>query len=199
MLAVTKFSSSPHDGRLLLTIGERRVPGWDATHFNEPTDVAVSADGSFFVSDGYRNARVAHYSATGTLLKEWGAKGTLPNQFQTPHGVALDGRGRVYVADRENSRLQVFDTAGTLLRVWPSSPTVGRVFAVAVSSLGYIYLARKDGPEAVSILDGEWHDIGMIPADPSVLVTPHAVAIQGDSVIYIADTTGERIRKFIRR
>jgi DNA-binding beta-propeller fold protein YncE len=120
---VFKFS---HDGQLLLTVGERRLPGWDATHFNEPTGVAVAADGSFFVSDGYQNARVAHFAPDGKFLKEGGAKGTAPGQFQIPHGVALDDRGRVYVADRQNSRLQTFATAGTFVREWWGAATLGR-------------------------------------------------------------------------
>lgn len=193
---VFKFS---HDGVLLLTVGERRVPGWDSTHFNEPTDVAVSADGSFYVSDGYTNSRIAHFSPTGRLLSEWGTKGDQPGQFQIPHGVALDARGRVYVADRENLRLQIFDTTGTVLRVWPRTPTAGRAYAVAVTPSGYVYLARKDGPEAITIVDGEGREVGMIPTDTSVVGTPHAIAVQGDTVIYVADTFRRQIHKFVRR
>lgn len=70
-------------------------------------------------SDGYRNARVAHFSAAGRLLNEWGSPGAAPGQFAVPHGLAIDAAGRVYVADRENSRVQVFDPTGALVRVWP--------------------------------------------------------------------------------
>ena len=193
---VFKFS---HDGTLVMTVGERRVPGWDATHFNEPTDVAVAADGSFYVSDGYQNARVARFSAVGAFVREWGSKGIAPGQFRTPHGVVLDDRGRLLVADRENSRLQLFDTLGALMRSWPGVHTSGRVFDIAVSGSGTVYVVRKDGASAVEILDRDLSQIGRIAFDTSRFVTPHAIAVQGDSVIYIADTGGRRVLKFVKR
>ncbi len=88
---IFKFS---HDGKLLLTLGERGVAGSYATHFNPPTEVAVAADGSFFVSDGYRNTRVMKFSPTGQLLFQWGTKGNGPGQFDLPHSVTLNDRGR---------------------------------------------------------------------------------------------------------
>lgn len=193
-----KFS---HEGKLLLTVGRDRVPDWDPNHFNEPTDVAVAADGSFYVSDGYRNSRVAQFLADGTFLREWGAKGTEPGQFNIPHGLALDARGNVYVADRENSRLQVFDPSGTLLRVWPATGTVGRVFDVSITPKGYLYIAvsNRGKPHEIRILDGDWHEVGTVVADSTVLRVPHQIAVQGDTVIYVADTNGQRILKYIRR
>ena len=101
-----------HSGKLLLSVGERGVPGADGSHFNRPTDVATADDGSFYVSDGYLNSRVAVFSPEGRFLFEWGTKGGGPGQFNVPHGIALDSYGRVYVADRGNARLQVFDKKG---------------------------------------------------------------------------------------
>src|SRR4051812_1687655 len=106
------FKCSP-DGRILLTLGERGKRGADHSHFNFPTDVAVLPDGSFYVSDGYRNTRIVKFSADGRYEFEWGGKGAEPGQFNLPHGVAVDAGGRVYVCDRTNSRLQVFDAKGT--------------------------------------------------------------------------------------
>src|SRR6266576_3918809 len=103
---VFKFS---HDGRLLLTLGEARVGGWDATHFNQPTDIAIRQDGSFYVSDGYVNSRVALFDRDGKFLLEWGKKGEGESQFSNPHGLAFAPNGDVLVADRQNSRIQVFD------------------------------------------------------------------------------------------
>jgi DNA-binding beta-propeller fold protein YncE len=79
-----------HEGKLLRNFGERGVPGEDASHFNKPTDVAVAPNGSFYVSDGYGNNRVAKFSADGKFLFQWGNRGTGPGEFNLPHGVALD-------------------------------------------------------------------------------------------------------------
>ena len=76
------------DGKLLLTLGEAGRPGSDASHFNLPTDVAVLPDGSFYVSDGYRNTRVVKFSAGGKYEFEWGGKGDAPGRFNLPHGIA---------------------------------------------------------------------------------------------------------------
>jgi peptidylamidoglycolate lyase len=112
---VYKFSP---DGRLLLTLGERGVAGDDVRHFNRPTAVAIAGDGSFYVSDGYKNTRVMKFSADGKFLFQWGKKGAGPGQFDLPHWVALDASGNVYVADRENQRIQVFDSAGHYMSQW---------------------------------------------------------------------------------
>ena len=188
-----------HDGRLLLTVGERRVPGWDGSHFNEPADVTVLDDGSFYVSDGYVNSRVAHFAADGRFLNEWGAKGNAPGQFLIPHGIARDASGRVYVADRQNSRLQVFNSTGKFLKAWPGFPRTGRIFDVAISPTGRIYLASTDGSDAVVVLDAELNQIEHIPFDSTRVTTAHQIAVQGDTVIYLADTGGNRILKFVRQ
>ena len=118
---VFEFSN---DGRLLLTLGTERKPGLDGTHFNAPTAIAFAPDGSIYISDGYGNSRVAKFSASGKFLLDWGHKGSGPGEFNTPHGVAVDRQGLVYVADRENSRIQVFDPNGKFLRMWKSDELV---------------------------------------------------------------------------
>src|SRR6266542_6179313 len=80
---VFKFT---HDGKLLITLGEPRVGTWDATHFNEPTDIQIRPDGTFYVSDGYVNSRVAIFDRTGKELREWGKKGAGEGEFSNPHG-----------------------------------------------------------------------------------------------------------------
>jgi DNA-binding beta-propeller fold protein YncE len=106
---VMKFTP---EGRLLLELGTRDQPGCDAAHFNMPTDVAVTPAGDVFVSVGYGNNRVAHFDKAGRFVKDWGRLGTAPGEFSIPHAIAVDSRGRLYVADRNNVRVQVFDQAG---------------------------------------------------------------------------------------
>src|SRR5438128_787381 len=88
-----KFS---HDGVPLLKLGEKDLPGEDATHFNKPTDIAFAANGDFYISDGYGNSRVVKFNKDGKLLKAWVKKGTAPGEFNLPHEVQLDAQGRVY-------------------------------------------------------------------------------------------------------
>ena len=121
------------------TLGERGVPGADAAHFNLPTDVAVLADGSFYVSDGYKNTRVVKFTADGKYDFEWGGKGAGQGQFNLPHGVAVDATGRVIVCDRTNSRLQVFDPRGKFLTEW-KGPLIGRPYGVSIGAEGHVFL-----------------------------------------------------------
>jgi hypothetical protein len=106
------------EGKRLLTIGTKGTAGRDQTHFYMPTDVAVTANGDIFVSDGYGNARVVHFDKTGKYVNDWGDLGHGPGQFSIPHAIAADSKGRLYVADRNNARIQVFDTKGKFLEEW---------------------------------------------------------------------------------
>jgi len=112
---VYKFSS---DRKLLMTIGTKGVAGEGEYTFNGPTDVAVAPNGDIFVTDGHVNARVVKYTKDGRFIKAWGKKGTGPGEFNLPHSVALDSQGRVFVADRSNNRIQIFDQDGKFLEQW---------------------------------------------------------------------------------
>ena len=116
------------DGRLLLKLGtsgqssDSGINGWNylsiqraAPPFHLPTNLAVAPDGTLVISDGYGNARIHRFSAEGKLLHSWGAPGSGPGQFNLPHGIAVDRNGRVYVADRENSRVQIFSPDGEFI------------------------------------------------------------------------------------
>jgi len=105
-------------GKVLLTLGRVGRAGTDEKHFDRPTDVAVLPSGDIFVSDGYGNRRIIHFDRTGAYVNQWGAEGTEPGQFALPHAIAADSQNRLYVADRDNARIQVFDTTGKLLEVW---------------------------------------------------------------------------------
>ena len=111
-----------NDGKkLVMTIGERLVAGNDSGHFGRPTDIAWLPDGTFFITDGYINARVLKFDKNGKFLMTWGTPGSAPGQFKSPvHAVAIDNERRLYVADRGNSRIQVFDEHGKFLDQWPN-------------------------------------------------------------------------------
>ena len=105
------------DGRLAQALGKRHWPSLDAP-FNHPTAAVEAADGEIYVADGYGNSSVHRFAADGRLVRTWGGQGSAPGAFTTPHAIAVDSRGRVLVADRENNRVQVFDRAGNFLAAW---------------------------------------------------------------------------------
>jgi peptidylamidoglycolate lyase len=199
------FKFTP-DGRLLLTLGEAGVPGNDARHFDKPTDVAVAEDGTFFVSDGYGNARVLKFSAEGVLLKSWGTPGTGPGEFDLPHGIAIDRAGRVLVADRANARVQVFDQSGRFLTQWHSAQ-LGRPYAVDPAPSGRLFVADGgDQPEAPPDRSG----VAVTDADGRVLARfgrfgnydgqfrlAHDIAVAKDGAVYVVDAWGQRVQKFV--
>ena len=112
---VRKFSP---EGELLLTLGTAGAPDEDEAHFNKPTDMIVTPAGDVFVTDGYGNNRVVHFDKEGKYVNAWGKKGTGPGEFDIPHGIAVDSKGLLYVADRTNARVQVFTQKGKFLRQW---------------------------------------------------------------------------------
>jgi DNA-binding beta-propeller fold protein YncE len=108
------------DGKMLLTIGTPNQPAakWSGLPFNRPTHVALAMDGSLYITDGYGNTRVHRFTESGRHLGSWGEPGTDPGQFNLPHNVGVDRQGRVYVADRENFRVQIFDGGGRYITQW---------------------------------------------------------------------------------
>jgi DNA-binding beta-propeller fold protein YncE len=149
---VRKFSSA---GELLLTLGvsgqasdtgivdiDYRTIRRAGPPFHRPTNLAVAPDNTLYVTDGYGNARVHHFAADGRLLQSWGEPGSGPGQFNLPHGVAVDRNGQVYVADRENSRIQIFTRDGRFLAEWNDVARPMEVFIdgrdnVFVAEVGY--------------------------------------------------------------
>lgn len=103
-------------GNVLLKLGSREKP---ALHkpFNHPADIAVSMNGDIFVADGYANSCVHHFTSNGIYIKSWGSWGSDPGQFITPHGIWV-ANDRVYVCDRENNRVQIFDTNAAYITEW---------------------------------------------------------------------------------
>ncbi|HUB12510.1 MAG TPA: peptidyl-alpha-hydroxyglycine alpha-amidating lyase family protein [Acetobacteraceae bacterium] len=167
-----QFMKFTPDGALLQTIGQRGqradtgVPDDDyssqawhkVTHgggpFNLPTDIAFAPDGAMFMTDGYGNARVHKFSPQGEHMFSWGEPGTAPGQFNLPHGIWVDRRGRLLVADRENDRVQVFDQEGRLLEVWPTELIGPAFFYVDADDIVYV-AEHNGGMVSILTLDGE--------------------------------------------
>jgi len=150
---VRKFSP---DGALLMTLGTPGVPsdtGYDGNvtssikrlgqPFNRPTKAAIAPSGDIFVSDGYGNARIHHFSSTGELVESWGELGSGPGQFNVPHGVWV-ADDRVFVADRENDRVQIFSLVGELLEIWDH---VQRPTDIYVDRQGLVYISSRWWPD----------------------------------------------------
>jgi hypothetical protein len=117
------------DGTLLLKIEVGGQPS-PCGSFCSTTDVAFAGDGHVFVADGYRNARILEYTADGKKVNEWGRAGTGPGEFRLPHSIQIDERGVIYVADRENGRIQRFDRTGKFLGEWTQ---YGKTFGLALA------------------------------------------------------------------
>jgi peptidylamidoglycolate lyase len=201
---VFKFT---HDGKLIFALGEPGVGGWDATHFNEPTDIAIRPDETFYVSDGYVNSRVALFDRNGKWLQEWGKKGSGEGEFRNPHGlVFVPGSTDVLVADRENSRLQLFDRVGNFKRQWTGAKdaeTTGRVFCVDADPDGFLYVGVRRADydtkhTGILKLDREWNILASVgfgkPGDP-VFNAVHDIAVGRDGSIYVAETRTKRVVK----
>ena len=138
---VVKFDA---EGNHLMTIGERGTAG-DPPLVNEPTGVVVAPSGEIFITEGHSFARganrVTKYAADGTFLTSWGGTGSGPGEFNVPHTIALDSQGRLFVGDRANNRIQIFDQQGTLLDVWYQ---FGRPSGIAIGADDRIYVADSE-------------------------------------------------------
>lgn len=127
------------EGRILMEISVGGQPADCQGAFCGTTDIAFAPNDNLFIADGYRNARILEYTPEGRKLREWGEAGTGPGQFRLPHSIAIDEEGIVYVADRENGRIQRFDLTGRYLGEWPK---YGRTFGLALSP-GAVWLATQ--------------------------------------------------------
>jgi len=200
---VFKFS---HDGELLLKLGERGVAGNDASHFNQPTDIAVAADGSFYVSDGYGNSRVVKFSAEGKYLLEWGRKGSGEGEFNIPHGISLDNQGNVCVADRENNRIQIFDANGKFIKQL-SDNSFGSMCSVAfdvtktklfaVDDFSFLKIKHRGSDVFVFDSSGQVQTrFGRSDSYKGPASWYHDLAVDKDENIYVGDILGNTVQKF---
>lgn len=204
------------EGKLLLTIGTKGQAGRDQSHFNLPTDMAIAKNGDIFVSDGYGNARVVHFDANGKYLNEWGDLGSGPGQFSIAHSIAIDSKGRLFVADRNNARIQVFDSKGKYIEEWRN----------LIVPWG-LYMTRSDELWACGSSPMQWRKedtaLGAPPRDqiflqfnpsgkvvhlfslpkgidglerPGEVNWVHAITFDSAGNMYVGDIIGRRAQKF---
>lgn len=188
------YKFSP-EGKLLMTIGKKGVKGDNTSQetFNGMADLAVAKTGDIFIADGEGpNTRVAKFSGAGKFIGWWGGKGTGQGQFDVPHSIAIDSSGRLYVADRANNRIQIFDQAGTFLDQWKTFGTPWGLFVKG----NRIYVV--DGTENNCLLIARTKD-GKILEKIEGLKNPTAVAVDSRGSIYIAEVNGMNVRKFVRK
>jgi len=214
---VRKFSP---DGDLLFTLGTHGRPSETGatsidfrtvTHagppFHYPTNLAVAPGGELYVTDGYGNARVHVFASDATLVGSWGEPGGGPGQFRVPHGIAIDHDGTVFVADRENCRIQQFTPKGEFISEWtdlarPSQVFIDRGGKFFVAELGYRAGmwpgTTAPAPAAtggrVSAFDSQRNLIarwggGDNPTTPGDFFAPHDICVDSHGAVYVAEVT----------
>ncbi len=138
------FKFSP-DGKVLMTLGKAGVPGDGPDTFDQPNDVVVAPNGDIFVSDGHNpgrgNARVIKFTKDGKFIKQWGGHGSSPGQFEVPHALAFDSKGRLFVGDRANNRIQIFDQDGKFLEEWKQ---FGRPSGIYIDKNDILYVTDSE-------------------------------------------------------
>jgi DNA-binding beta-propeller fold protein YncE len=189
---VTQFAP---DGKVLLTLGEKGFAGEDSKHFDKPTDIAFAPNGDFFVSDGYGNSRVVKFSKDGKFLLAWGKKGTGEGEFNTPHAIRLDSKGNLFVGDRENDRVQVFDQNGKFIRTFGGFAP----FGLFITSNDTLFAADGRAHKVMKMtLEGKVLDtIGKMGPEPGHFFLPHGITVDKDGAIYVTEINGKRVQKFV--
>jgi hypothetical protein len=178
-------------GRVLMTLGTPGVSGATETTFDGPSDVLVAPNGDIFVADGHGNDRVVKFSADGRFLMQWGSEGTMLGQFNEPHALAMDSRGRLFVADRLNQRIQVFDQNGRFLAVWPAIQTSG----LYISPDDIVYVADYQLRQGIVIARAsDFEEIGFIDG-----TLAEAVTVDPDGNVFTGESIPRNVKKFSRR
>ena len=196
--SIYKFTN---DGKkLVMTLGEFRMPGADDKHFARPTEIAWLPDGTFFVSDGYTNTRVVKFDKDGKFLMTWGMKGvepteTRPGYMNTVHAIAVDKNRRLYVSDRANSRIQVFDENGKFLAAWPG---IRRPYSFLMSADQHLWVSDGNTQKFLKYdLNGRllfsWGTFGAFPGG---FWGVHQFSVDSEGNLYTADVHVGRPQKF---
>src|SRR3954447_8360196 len=195
---VFKFT---RDGQLLMPLGKRGVSANGPDTFNSPTDVAVAPNGDVFVSDGHVNSRIVKFASDGTFIKAWGKRGDGPGEFNVPHTMFFDSRGRLLVGDRSNRRIQIFDQDGTFLDQWTQFGSPSGIFVAPDDTLYVV-----DYNDKMALFVGSAKDGSIRTRSDQVLAEGVAVDAQGS--IYVGETvtghlgdiiTGHSVKKLVMR
>jgi DNA-binding beta-propeller fold protein YncE len=194
-------------GQILLTLGTKGEAGdWNeasGSHkLNQPNDVAIAANGDIFVAQGHTpgprgDARVLKFDKTGRFIKSWGGKGKDPGQFEVAHGLAIDARGLLWVADRENQRIQIFDADGKFVRELkyaglPCSIDIGRQYIHMVNGFaGQVLRLDLSGKVLAAT--------GRPGTGPGEFGEAHVIAVSAKDEIYVADSVNSALLKFVKK
>jgi NHL repeat len=206
------FKLSP-DGKVLMTLGKPGVAKEGPDTFSGPTDVVIAPNGDIFVSDGHvanSNGRIVKFSKDGKFIKTWGKKGSAPGEFDTPHSIAMDSRGRLFVADRSNNRIQIFDQDGKFLDQWKQ---FGRPSGVYIDKNDNIYVADsqsnatqnpgfKRGIRIGSAKDGKVSAlIPFVEADPEKNNNAGVEGVSADASgnVYGAEVSTMTLKKYVKK
>jgi peptidylamidoglycolate lyase len=185
-----------NDGKkLVMSLGENRVQGTDKNHLNGPNGIAFLPNGDFYVTDGYKNYRIVKFSKDGKYLMEWGKKGKGPGEFDLPHSLAIDAKGHLYVIDRSNSRIQVFDPNGKFIEEWPD---IRLPQYIAITKDQHLWVADADNNKILKYdLEGRllysWGTFGKRPGD---IWGVHGFSVDSQGNLYTAEVYGGRPQKF---
>ena len=177
------------EGKLLQTLGTRflNAPQNSGTPFNRPTHVAFASTGDLYISDGYGNCSVHVFSEDGQYLRSWGEPGTDAGQFNLPHSVWVDRQDRVYVCDRPNNRVQIFNLEGGFITQWTD---VHRPDKLIVGNDDVVYVAELDHRVSLWSMSGEllsrWGEEGE-SLEAGGLVSPHGAAVDSRGTLYVGE------------
>jgi DNA-binding beta-propeller fold protein YncE len=182
-------------GRVVMVLGRKNTPGETNDLFNRPTDIAFAPNGDFYVSDGYGNSRVVKFTKDGKFVRAWGTKGAGDGQFNLPHSVAVDKRGRVYVGDRENRRMQVFDADGKFLTQWKH---VGSPWGIYITEDESLFMCDGYNNRILKVsLDGKIAGAVSGPGKlPGELDFAHHMTVGPSGALYVAEIKNWRAQKF---
>ena len=193
-----KFNSA---GELQMTLGTPDQPGAEGEPFNLPTDIAFDSKGFMYISDGYGNNRLHKFTAAGEWVKSWGELGDGPGQFNLPHCVRVDRHDRVLVADRNNNRIQFFDTEGNYLQEWTGFAEPDTIF---IDRNDIVYVADLGGWVRILTLAGEklseWGRGIRSDVPGEFRGCPHGIWADSQGDLYVSEVQpGARLQKFIRQ
>ncbi|WP_411273922.1 peptidyl-alpha-hydroxyglycine alpha-amidating lyase family protein [Daejeonella sp.] len=190
-------------GKVQMVLGKADTPGeWDDTGkivlFNKPSDIGFGRNGDIFITDGYGNSRVVKLNKDGQFLKAWGSKGTGEGQFNIVHAIVTDAQGLLYVADRENKRIQIFDQEGNLLKIWTH---VGSPYGLYVTQEQEIFLT--DGvADQILKMDLSGNIMGRYGASGKAggqFGLPHGIIVTPAGEIIVAEILNKRVQKFVKK